>query len=285
VTPLAFAVLLAAGLVAMPTGAAAQEAGEIGGENPPNFSVSVGVKAGGLGQGASEVPEDVTYETEEGRGRIDPQIFGVFGGGGGGGPVLEVRGWRTVGLETGLYFTRDSAEGVNDIRNSRGEVFATVEQRQKTSALHVPLLLKVTPPFKKIRPILGIGTEFVLQQSSQMTYGSDEKIPTGESDHPFYEKCFDSDKGYTECLETHNQITPTSYTVLQVTAGVEFDAGPVRIPFELRAGYNLNWDENFDERVEVENAGQEDERFVYDGQYMGHFGVFVGVMYRWDTKL
>ena len=232
-------------------------------DEPDALEISIGAKGGLTATGATEVPEESQFVGFDGEG--DPELYGMFGAGAAGGPALDIRYKRVVGLETALYFTNDSAQGTNDVKRPNGDQFGTITQSQSTTALHIPVLLKASVPSDNVRPVFGAGLEFVSQQSSELEYTSDDL----ESE--------------AQARNDHNSVAPASYTLLQFTAGVEIDAGPLRIPIELRAGYNLGWNDTFSDRVDV--PSQDPERFVYDGEYLGHLGVFAGVLYRWGIDL
>lgn len=235
------------------------------------FDLSAGIKGGATMSGAPEVPEDSTYRVNGSQRQIDPQYFGLIGVGGGVGVSIDARVDNTVGMETGLQFSADNALGTNDINSPSGEELATWTQRQRTQAFHVPLLIKGSIPLDKVRPYLGLGFEFIFQSKSSLEYSGEETRQT--------------DRNLDEINE-HNTIETSNYTAFQGTIGMEIDAGPMRIvPFEVRVGYNLAWDESFDKRIDVSNAGQNDERFTYDGQYLGHVSLYTGVYYRWDIDV
>jgi hypothetical protein len=232
-------------------------------DEPEELEISLGAKGGVTTTGATEVPEQSEFVGFDGEG--DPELYGMFGAGAAGGPALDIRYKRVVGLETALYFTNDSAKGTNDVKRPSGEQFGAITQSQSTTALHIPVLLKASVPSENVRPVFGAGLEFVSQQSSELEYTSDDLESAAES------------------RNDHNSVESASYTLLQFTAGVEIDAGPLRIPIELRAGYNLGWNDTFSDRVDV--PSRDPERFVYDGEYLGHLGVFAGVLYRWGIDL
>lgn len=236
-----------------------------------DLEIGIGAKGGGTGMGATEVPEEPTYPCENRTCTTDPELYGLFGPGLAGGPVLEIKLAKAVGIETGYYFANDSTEGTNDITNEADQKIGEITQIQTTSAHHIPLLLKGSPPFDRVRPFLGLGLEFVMQKSSSLEYEGENVT-----------------QGTIDARANRNSVRPSNYTLFQVTAGVEIDAGPVRVPIELRAGYNLGWDDGFDKRVKVDQANDGlvgNEKFVYDGEYIGHFGLFAGILYRWDVAL
>lgn len=251
------------GLVVLALGTAPASAQD----NQHKLEFGIGAKGGGFFGGATEVPEssgpDGVYGPNGNWGNgSDPEIYGLFGGGAGGGPSLDIRYNRSVGLETSVYFTNDTTEGTNDIEDETGEKIAEITQTQTTTATHVPLLVKASPPFERIRPVFGLGFEFVFQNKANLSYETDRAT------------------GRVEQLEEHNEAKPANYTMFQFTGGAEIDAGLVRVPIEFRVGYNLSWDNTYDARLEKKADSQ-----VYEGAYIGHFGVVAGILYTWDLAL
>lgn len=239
--------LVTVAIVLLPAAGAAEDLLEVG----------IGAKGGVLFGGATEVPEDEAP--------VDPELYGMFGTGGGAGPALDVRYNKIIGLTSAVYFTNDTYDGDNEIENEQGEVEMVLTQTQSTTATHLPLLVKLSPPFDYIRPTLGLGLEFVFQNKANLSYSGDEDVPQQAIDE----------------RENRNEGVAANYTMFQATAGAEFDAGPFRIPVELRVGYNLGWDDSYDARVDEQPNGG----LKYDGAYMGHFGFFTGILYRWDLAL
>jgi hypothetical protein len=225
--------------------------------------VLVGAKSGVSMPAGSEVPD---YRNS------DSGYYPSFGAGAAFGMALEVRGWDVVGLETGLHYSLDNATGWSDKTvdcYDLGRVFMD----QETSALHIPLLLKAVAKTTTIRPFIGFGLEFVIQQSSDVSYRSEQDSQNVQGI-----------EGYENHFSGRNRIATSSYKLLQLTAGTEVDLGELRVPIEVRAGYNLDHGDGFDDRVEIEQSDGS-QRFVYNGEYKGHFGVFVGVLYAFDFVL
>jgi hypothetical protein len=227
-----------------------------------------GLKGGVLTTGAPEVPENGTYQANGmTREAGDSDLIGMFGAGGAFGPHVQLLFNRTFGVETGLQWTGDRAKGNNDLLDPESdEQIGTMYQTQRSPAVHIPLLLKLQPPFEGVRPVLGVGVEFVRQLNSQLTYESEGQTRTKD----------------VQRISRRNEIEASNYTLLQFTAGAEFDADPFVIPVELRLGYNLGWNNSFSDRVRVESPNADPPRFVYNGEYLGHLGLYVGVEYRWD---
>lgn len=239
--------------------------------------VSAGLKFGAAMSTASKVP-DLTNEqlrqyNQQYQDYDDTGLYPSFGVGAGFGLALEARFWEVVGLETGFYYMQDDATGWED-KKVNGVDQGRIYMDQEVSALHIPLLLKANVNTDTIKPFIGFGLEFVLQQSSSLGYRT-------EPAEPGYQ--------YVDTLADHfeqrNDITTSSYTMLQLTTGIEVDLGYLRIPVEIRAGYHLGWDDSFDARVDPQQQDDGSYKFVYDGGYTGHFGVFTGVMYDYDFLL
>lgn len=193
--------------------------------------------------------------------------------GAGFGLTLEARAWHVLGLETGFYYMMDNATGWED-KKVNGINAGRVFRNQETTALHVPLLLKATANTETIKPFLGLGFEFVMQQSSSEGYRSEPGDPrvVGIEQYP-------------AMFRQRNDITTSTYTLLQLTTGIEIKVGYLRIPVEIRAGYNLGWDSSFDARVDPQKQSNGSYKFLYNGEYMTHFGVFTGVVYDYDFMM
>lgn len=235
------------------------------------FDLSVGLKGGAMMSTATEVPNLTNEQMSEFNAlNQDSGFYPAFGVGPAVGLALEARAWEVVGLETGFYYTKDDATGWNDQKTNgkdRGRVFMD----QETSALHIPLLLKANAPTTTIKPFLGFGVEFILQQSSSLSYRGEPET----AGDPYVER-------FAAQLAERNQIEPSSYTLLQLNFGIEIDLGELRIPVEFRSGYNLGWDSSLEARVEAEEQADGSTDLIYNGEYVAHFGVYTGVMYDFD---
>jgi hypothetical protein len=234
-----------------------------------DLQIGVGLKGGINGSAVDRVPKEHTYELENGTRYpvANTELYPMFGIGGTFGLMTDVRFEDIIGLETGLHLSYDNGSGFED-KTVNGEDVARIYQEQRTTAFHIPLLLKVNVSGETVKPFLGLGVEFVIQTDSSLEYRQEER--GGRYISPVFDK---------------NEIEPSTYTLFQVTMGLEFDLGPVRIPIELRGGYNLGFDPGASSRVRPEGTNQANATFVYDGQYQGHFGVFTGVTYDFDLTL
>lgn len=230
-------------------------------QDPLSLKIGVGLKGGLNGSLVSGVPEDDVW-TFEGREYIfDPNVFPMFGLGGGVGPSLEIRVMDLIGLETGLQLSYDNGSGFQDINDPFGRKILTVNQDQKTTALHIPLLIKIVAPGAFVRPAFGLGAEFVLQQSTELT-----QDPPNAYSNP-------------RTAET------SSYVLGMLTAGLEFNVGVVRIPLELRLGYNLGFGSKATDRARLEGNNVQTATVVYDGEYQGHFMLYTGIVYDYELLL
>lgn len=192
-------------------------------------------------------------------------LYPMFGAGGAFGLVLEARAMDFIGIETGFYYSRDNGSGWNDFLDGSGNKLARISQEQATTAYHIPLLLKANIPGPLLRPFLGVGVEFVRQSSSELTYTEDVSSTMAAQ------------------LQARNEIVTSNYTVLLATVGMDLKFGSVRIPIEVRAGYNLGFDKSLRERATYEagNPG----KLTYNGKYQGHVGLFTGFVYDFDLLL
>ncbi len=262
--------VLATSLIALSAPEAhAQEAAEASdaaaGDEGFRLDVLGGVKGGLTGAWNLEVPTgpEQTFVPSESK-----SYYPAFGLGGDIGLSVGALALGIVGLETGVRFSFDNAEGYNDLEQAgSGDRIARINQEQRTSSLRLPLLLKVARPVGTVKPTFGIGFEFVRQLDSTIGYDIEDNRGGSALEDAVARK------------EERNQIEATNYTALTLALGIEIDLGPVRIPIELRAQYNLNYaGESFEERVRMEGSGS-DAVYYYDGQYQGHFGVSIGVIY------
>lgn len=223
------------------------------------LDVGVGVKGGLTGAWAFEVlgqgPNPISQEKKS--------YYPAFGLGGDVGLALDVRALGIVGIESGFRVSFDNAEGYNELKDADSQVILVkINQEQKTTSLRIPLLLKVGAAQGIVRPTFAFGLEFVRQTDSAISYNVEE-IGGREA------------SGTSARREARNQIEPTNYKVISGAFGVEIDAGPVKIPIELRAQYNLDYGgDSFTDRVRVDG-----DTYYYNGQYQGHFGVSVGLIY------
>lgn len=230
-----------------------------------DFQIAGGVKGGMNGSAVRGVPEGdpyeingVTYQEYQG-----PDIYPMFGLGGGLGGFLELRIIDIVGLEFGVHHSWDNGTGWEDKNTGGGANIGRVYQEQRTRALHIPLMLKASVP-GMVRPTFGLGVEFVSQKSTEYSYRSGEFNVSS--------------------LNTRYSAKTSNYPLLAFSFGLEVDLGQIRIPIELRGGYNTGFRKDLDERATASgNPGL--PSFEYDGEYEGHFALYTGIMYQFDLEL
>ena len=233
------------------------------------LDIGVGVKGGINGSWALEVPE-----SEDMFKRISPEskaFYSQFGLGGDVGLSVDFRALGIVGIETGFRVSYENADGFNEQKQANtGEVLVKVTQEQQSTSLRIPLLLKLSTPDGVVRPTFGFGVEFAIQTDSTIDFTS-ERVSAEENPRVI------------RARKARNLIEESTYTLLTLAVGIEIDAGPVKIPIELVAQYNLNYGgDSFEDRVRLEDApasGDFPSFYYYDGMYQGHAMVRVGLLY------
>lgn len=235
-------------------------------QDPFSLSMGVGLKGGINGNGYTGVAENETIPLNGVEGgcngnpfTCDPEIFPAGGVGGAIGLSLDFRVFDLIGLETGLHLSYDNADGYED-KNVNGVPAGKVEQRQRTTALHLPLIFKIWVPGLVVRPVFGLGAQFVFQQDSTIEH---EDVGLIFQTNP-------------------RTIETSSYVLGMLTAGLEINALYVRIPIELRLGYNLGFGSAASDRVRLEGNNPNTATVVYDGAYQFHAALFTGIIYEYD---
>lgn len=230
------------------------------------LTLSGGVKGGVSGAAVRGVPEGDTFDYNGVQRSIPqgPELYPLFGVGAGVGGFIEVRAIDIIGLEFGLFQSWDNGNGWEDKNDANGRTIGRVTQEQRTRALHIPIMVKASVP-GLIRPTFGLGLELVHQQKSTLTYRAD---------------VFD-----TTDLNTRYSIVPSKYALFAFSFGLEIDLGQIRIPIELRGGYNTGFNKALSERAVATGDPNRLPNFEYDGRYEGHFGIFTGVIYQFDLPL
>lgn len=260
---------LVACLLSLPAQAMAQDAAD-----PDKFrlDVAVGLKGGAAGSWALEVAEDVAIPFEGGAGdfRGDPEFYPMFGMGGDVGLSVDVRALGIVGIETGFRLSFDNGEGWNDKKlQGSDRVIARIYQNQTTTSLRVPLLLKLSGNEGVVRPVMGVGAEFVFQTDSSIAYRGEDRA--GSAD------------GFLTVPQRRNMIETSNYTMVSAQFGLEVNIDQIRIPIEIRGGYNLGWSESPNTRVRARLNDDGTDSLIYNGAFMGHFGVSIGVLYAFQS--
>jgi hypothetical protein len=234
------------------------------------LQISAGIKGGingAAGHGFDSLSQytvdDTTYE-------FRPEYYGHFGTGPAAGLSLELRAMDIVGLEFGFYYTSQTVNGYVDKNDgATGERISRINMEQVTSGFQIPILLKLTVPTNVVRPALGLGIELIRQNDASLSYDETQERGTmGAS--------------YLAALNENNRPRPVNYTVFQFTLGAEILAGPVRIPIELRGGYALGYDQDIQGRADLD---PDEGTLDIDTMYLGHFGIYTGVMYEFDLRL
>lgn len=228
-------------------------------QDPFSLSMGVGLKGGINGNGYTGVAEGDSLPLNNQQVTGDPEIYPAGGVGGAIGLHLDVRAFDLVGLETGLHLSYDNADGYED-KNVNGVTAGRDNQTQRTTALHVPLLLKFWVPGLMVRPVFGLGAQFVFQQDSTLEH----------------------DNAGGRFITNPRTIETSNYVLGMLTAGLEINVLYVRIPIELRLGYNLGFGSAASDRVRLEGNNPGTATVVYDGAYQFHAALFTGIIYEYD---
>jgi len=229
------------------------------------LDIAGGVKGGMNGSAVRGIPEGDPFEIDGIEYSIPqgPDFYAMFGLGGGFGGFLEIRALDMVGIETGLHVSYDNGQGWEDKNDTNGTKIGRVYQEQRTTAHHIPIMLKASVP-GFVRPTFGLGLEIVNQKKTELKYRSD---------------VFD-----VSLFNDKHRAVPSKYTVFAFSFALEIDLGPVRIPIELRGGYNTGFRKDLSERAEASGSGTYPD-FRYDGKYEGHFAMYTGILYSYDLEL
>jgi hypothetical protein len=161
---------------------------------------------------------------------------------------MELRFVRYLGLEVGLSITRhklieDTEWTYTEVNQGTGvtERFSTKsDQTLVWTSFHIPVIVKgILPVGDAVRLSLGIGPEFSIGSYASAT---------------FKQKGPDPLKGARAKFQDLNASSQTD-TYLALQFGVDINAGPFRVPIDLRWAYNLSQPDSYYDRVEYGPAG------------------------------
>lgn len=233
------------------------------------IDLTIGVKGGVSGSWVSEeVPDDMTYNKDGQSVRVsDADLFPLFGLGGAVGLSVDARYAGIVGIESGFSLSFDNGEGWTDKNASNGSTIARIYQQQQTTSLRVPLLLKLSTGTGTVRPVFGVGVEFVTQIDSRLDYRSENRAGDG-------------DAAAMQLDETY-KIVPTNYMVAKGVLGMEINFDMVRIPIEISGMYNPSFENTLDYRLDNLTLDGSTYTADYRGEYEGHFGISIGVLFNY----
>ena len=231
------------------------------------IDLAIGIKGGATGSWViDEMPESSNITGTNFV--VDPDFFPMFGWGGNVGLSVDARYAGIIGIETGVLLSFDNGEGWTDKQDASGTVLARIYQKQESTSLRIPLMLKLSTPSGTVRPVFGAGIEFVNQSDSKLTYRTDNQAGNADA--------------LTAELNRRNLIVPSSYMMAKVALGMELNFGAVRIPIEVAGMFNPTWENSFANRVTaVRGSNANDFEFDYDGIYQGHFSINIGVLYNY----
>jgi hypothetical protein len=234
------------------------------------LDLTIGVKGGVSGAfNTEEVPDSMAYEKDGQSVRVsDADIFPLFGLGGNVGLSVDARYAGIVGIETGFSLSFDNGEGWTDKNAANGTTIARIYMNQETTSLRVPLLLKLSTGTGTVRPVFGVGVEFVNQIDSRVTYRSENRAGDG-------------DAAAQQLTDTYNAV-PTNYMVAKGVLGMELNFDMVRIPIEIGGMYNPTFENTLNYRLDnLELATDGTYTADYRGEYEGHFTITIGVLFNY----
>lgn len=193
-------------------------------EPEPKGEVEIGVHLFGMAIGSfmTEVPNEDKFVLHQGN-RVQVVYPGFGGFGGGGGLALDVTWAGIVGVQLGVFGSKEGGTGkIND-----------VEFEITQTALHLPIYLRAAIPTDSVRPFIYVGPEFVLPSDPEVS----EDVPGG----------------------VRVTAIADAYTTFAFGFGFEFmiptEGIDARIPFTLRGSYNPGVPSGLDGRATYEIDG------------------------------
>jgi hypothetical protein len=185
------------------------------------FKLGVGL-GGVIGGNFLDKPSEKTLTNAGGQTLPAPDIYPGFAGmTAGGGLMIDARFIKLLGVELDVFRTSDKGSGDLSINNYKFHI--TLGQ----SAWHVPVLAKLVVPAPIVAPEFFVGPEFVFPGSGSL-----------EVDKPGLPPM---------------KATADNYTMIAFGAGLEIKlplpAIDLRIPFQLRGGYNPGVSSKLSERI------------------------------------
>lgn len=188
-------------------------------EKPSKAEIGVHLYGMAMGSFMGEVEDRDKFATINGQ-RVQVVYPGFGGFGGAGGLAVDVTYAGIIGLQLGLYGSKDGATG--SINNEDFEITQT--------ALHLPVLLRAAIPTDSVRPYIFLGPEFIFPGDPEI-----DKASAG---------------GVAVSAEAE------TYGVFTFGFGFEFmlpmEDMDARIPFSLRGMYNPSVPDGLDGRAEYE---------------------------------
>lgn len=204
---------------------------------------------GGFGGNFLDKPGDKTYPFPAPLGRQEPSpSYPGFGGTTSGfGLAFDARVLGLVGLELDLIWMSNRGKADIDITNLNTGAKKSFEVEIGHDALHIPVLLKGSLPLPLFSPTIFIGYEFVRAKDATATITP------------------------SDGLITKFEAKTDNYGML--TGGLGFEvklplpALDIRIPFSLRAGYNMSTGDKGEDRADYELAGGAISKVTYDTRW------------------
>lgn len=210
--------------------------------------VEIGVHLYGLAVGSfmTSVEDDDKFATINGE-RVQVVYPGFGGFGGAGGLAVDISYAGIIGVQLGLYGSKDGATG--SINNVDFEITQT--------ALHVPVLLRAAIPNDSVRPYIFMGPEFI--------FPSDPEV----------------DKPIAGLVAVSAEAE--TYGVFTFGFGFEFmlpvEGMDARIPFSLRGMYNPGVEAGLTGRAEYEAEGNVLTAAKFNSEWEWQAAVSLGIAF------
>lgn len=215
-------------------------------QKPGKAEIGVHLYGMAVGSFLTEVEDEDKMATVNGTNM--QVVYPGFGGfGGAGGLAVDVTYAGIIGLQLGLYGSKDGASG--SINNEDFEITQT--------ALHVPVLLRAAIPTDSVRPYIFLGPEFV--------FPSDPEL----------------DKPVAGMVAVSAEAE--TYGVFTFGFGFEFmlpvDGMDARIPFSLRGMYNPGVEAGLNGRATYEAEGSTLTAAKFNSEWEWQAAVSLGIAF------
>jgi len=196
------------------------------------FKLGVGL-GGVIGGNFLDKPSDKTLVMPNGQSVQGSDFYPGFAGmTAGGGLMIDARFISLLGVELDVFRTSDKGSG--DLTLHSGPSSVKVHMTLGQSAWHVPVLVKLAIPAPIVSPVVFVGPEFVFPGS-----------PTFKAD---------------PALAQEIKASADQYTMIAFGAGVEIKlplpAIDLRIPVQLRGGYNPGVSSKLADRITTDSSFQ-----------------------------
>jgi hypothetical protein len=183
--------------------------------------------------------------------------------GGGGGLFVELTLLTFLGLEIDLLFEQNAF--MERMEWNGGVV--EYEIHTNMSQLRVPILVKGRLPLGLVTFTLGVGPELVVGRDAEVSIEA-LSSPVGTV----------SDESRRQ-IEGFYSAKPAGGTFVDVDLGLELSVWKIVIPLALRVGFNMDQPADYDERVTLDQVGNQVNHAELSAIESMHFSLMAGVGY------